>query len=459
MDKILSFGVSVSAAAAMIPFGACSPIEREKTGNSESTKPNILIVLADDCTCQDIGCYGSGNGLTPNIDALAESGLKFNRAYCSSSMSTPVRHSLYTGLYPIRHGGYANHGTVREEIKSLPHYLKEAGYRVGLAGKWDVRPEENFPFENVHGFPSNCVSADTDYTLGGAFEFVNRNDDQPFCLVVASINSHVPYTAGDYTKIDAKKIVLPDHIADTENSRKKYAMYLAEISALDRQVGDLVTMLKSAGKMDNTLIIFLSEQGAQMPASKWSLYEPGVKSAMIVAWPGVVEAGSETNALVQYEDMVPTLVDIAGSAPPDNLDGFSFKSVLSTPSNPGDRKYAFYVHNNVPEGPAYPIRAVSDGQFKLIWNLSYENEFDVQYLDDWKTDWKRTATEQSLGLLDRLSHRPKYELYNLAEDKTEMENLYGREEYSDIITNLKYQLEQWMLEQNDLGKVMDKSVF
>lgn len=118
------------------------------TGNNVQ-KPNMVLIVADDCSYYDISCFGSKNHITENIDALAPNGIKFNRAYNSSSMSTPTRHSLYTGMFPIHNGGYANHSRVKNDVKSMPYYLEQLGYRVGLCVKWDVRPVKNFPFETV----------------------------------------------------------------------------------------------------------------------------------------------------------------------------------------------------------------------------------------------------------------------------------------------------------------------
>lgn len=119
------------------------------------SKPNILLIIADDCSYYDIGCFGAVNNKTPHIDALAEQGIKFNNAYNSVSMSTPTRHCVYTGMYPMHHGGYANHSSVNADVKSLPTYLGNLGYRVGLAGKWHIKPLANFPFEDVRDSPKD----------------------------------------------------------------------------------------------------------------------------------------------------------------------------------------------------------------------------------------------------------------------------------------------------------------
>ena len=109
------------------------------------SKPNILLIIADDCSYYDIGCFGAVYNKTPHIVAFARQGIKFNSAYNSVSMSTPTRHCVYTGMYPMHHGGYANHSSVNADVKSLPTYLGNLGYRVGLDGKWHIKPLANKP--------------------------------------------------------------------------------------------------------------------------------------------------------------------------------------------------------------------------------------------------------------------------------------------------------------------------
>ena len=119
--------------------------------------PNFLIILADDCTYNDLPLYGGKNAKTPNIDKLATEGLTFNQAYVSSSMCQPCRAELYSGLYPMGNGCAWNHSGCRPDIQGMPQMLEKLGYRVGLAGKIHIRPSTVFPFEKVEGFDTHCV--------------------------------------------------------------------------------------------------------------------------------------------------------------------------------------------------------------------------------------------------------------------------------------------------------------
>lgn len=428
---------------------------------AKQKKPNIIIIMADDLDSRQLSCYGGENIQTKNIDALADQGVKFNSIIASEAMCVPTRASLFTGLYPLKHGAYQNHKPVYNHLKSVVHYLNDAGYRVGLTGKNHVtKPVSVFPFDHVPGFQPNCVAKTDDYTLDSVKQYIQQQD--PFCLFVMSINPHAPWTVGDPSEFDPAQLKLPAHWVDTELTRKQFCSYLAEVRRLDNQVGDIMKLLKETGQEDNTILIFLGEQGPQFPGGKWNLYDNGQKSSMIVRWPGKVKAHTETNAIVQYEDITPTLIDIAGGKPVVGLDGYSFKSVLEGQKD-NHRAFAFGIHNNIPEGPAYPIRSVRDHQYKLIRNLTPDSTYYIKYMmntqrDDlaWTT-WVQKAEEDSQAqkLVNRIAHRPAYELYDIVQDPYELNNLAAQPKYQTLVKKYAQQLQNWMAQQGDQGAALD----
>ncbi|MCH5719474.1 sulfatase family protein [Niabella hibiscisoli] len=395
---------------------------------------------------------------------LASQGMQFNSMIASEAMCVPTRASLFTGLFPARHGAYQNHKPVYAGLKSIVHYMNEAGYKVGLTGKDHVtRPKTIFPFEIVKGFEPNCVSATDLYFLDSVKQYMQQKD--PFCLFIMSINPHAPWTVGNPSEFNPRKLVLPAHWVNTDLTREQFARYLAEVRVLDNQVGDVLKLLKESGLEENTIVIFLGEQGPQFPGGKWNLYDNGQKSSMIVRWPGVTQAGSQSSAIIQYEDITPTLVDIAGGKPVKNLDGMSFKSVLEGHKST-HRQLAFGIHNNIPEGPAYPIRSVRDNNFKLLLNLMPDSTYKIKYMMNpqrkelaWTT-WVKSA-EQSPGdkkLVNRIAHRPAIELYDLKNDPYELHNLANDPQYAGVVNKYKTQLHQWMQDQGDKGVLMDQPI-
>lgn len=435
-----------------------------------ATRPNFLIILADDCTYNDLPIYGGQNARTPNIDALAAQGLTFNRAFLSSAMCQPSRAELYTGQYPMRNGCAWNHSASRPGTRSLPHFLRPLGYRVGLSGKVHVLPDNAFPFEKIAGFDPNCVRKPTlSHQLDGIREFMTREKQEPFCLVVALVEPHVPWVMGDASQYPTEKLKLPPNIADTPKTRDDFAHYLAEITYMDSQVGDILTTLRDSGAENNTLVLFSSEQGAQFPGCKWTGWDTGLHTALVARWPGNIRAGERTDALVQYADVAPTLLQLAGGNPNDSafaFDGSSFANVLrGEPSS--QRQYAFGAHNNIPEGPAYPIRTVTDGQWRYIRNLTPGELYIEKHLMGlqgggalnnpyWPT-WIGTAWDnpRTYHLVKRYMSRPPEELYHTSSDSYEMTNLATDPKHADIKARLSSELDRWLAAQGDPGIPQD----
>ncbi|MBN2272561.1 MAG: sulfatase [Sedimentisphaerales bacterium] len=434
----------------------------------QRAKPNILIIMADDCTYSDLPVYGGLNAVTANIDRLASEGLVFNRAYLNSAMCQPCRAELYTGLYPMRNGCAWNHSACRPDVTSMPHHLKALGYRVGLTGKVHVQPDNVFPFEKVGGFDTNCVNDPTKaHDTQGIARFMTGNPDQPFCLVIALVEPHVPWVMGNASRYPPKQVKLPPNIADTPRTREDFSRYLAEITYMDGQVGDILDVLDKSGRADDTLVLFTSEQGGQFPGCKWTNWDSGLHTALIARWPGRIAPAQRTDVLVQYADVLPTLVEAAaGKVSEEVYDGSSFLPVLLGKKS-AHRRFVYGMHNNIPEGPAYPIRTVSDGQYRYIRNLRPNEIYIEKHLMGWSGDgklnnpyWATWVSEawdnpHTYKLVKRYTRRPAEQLYHTAEDPYEMINLADDAAAADIKARLSGELDRWMREQGDPGAPQD----
>ncbi|TWU58227.1 sulfatase family protein [Rubripirellula reticaptiva] len=438
-------------------------------------RPNVLVIMADDCTYNDLPLYGGLNANTPNLDKLAAEGLVFNHAYLAEAMCQPCRAELYTGQYPMRNGCAWNHSSSLPETISMPQHMGKLGYRVGIAGKVHVLPQKAFPFENVPGFDKSCVREPTQtHDLSGVRSFVTRESDsgsekEPFCLVIALVDPHVPWVMGDASAYPPKNVVLPPNIADTKITREAFSRYLAEITYMDGQVGEILAMLSETGHTDDTLVLFTSEQGSQFPGNKWTNWDTGVHTALVARWPGVIEAGARTDALVQYADVLPTIIDAVGGKVDDTaFDGTSFASVLKGDSDT-HRKYVYGVHNNVPEGPPYPVRTVSNGKYRYIRNLSpddlyiekhvmaHQNSTQVSrtYWQTWV--WDSAASDETYRLVERYQRRPAETLYHTASDPYEMQDLLATDSAgtAEIHDELSSELDRWLKSQADPGVEQD----
>lgn len=431
---------------------------------SQNSQPNILIIMGDDCTYSDLGLYGGVNVLTPNIDNLAAQGITFNRAYLSEAMCAPCRAELNTGLYPMKNGVCWNHSATRTEVKGTGQYLKPLGYRVGLCGKTHIKPESVYQFETIQGITSSAVANVSEFEPAEIEKFISRDKENPFFLLTTFTSPHVPWTVGDPEHFNPDSIKLPPHMADTKDTREDFCKYLAEIEVLDYHIGKLLDLLEKSGKAENTLIIFTSEQGAQMPGVKWTNWDVGVHTGFVAKWPGKIKPGQRTDALIQYCDVLPTLLDIAGGNSSDEaFDGTSFLPVLKGKSEE-HREYVYFMHNNIPEGPAYPIRAVSNGKFTYIRNLSSENLYIEKHVMGtlrWHKYWPSWVyeagdNEHTNFLLKRYQKRPPEELYHLSEDPENFNNLINDKKLRKVKKELSSKLDSWMEEQNDPGKILDQ---
>ncbi len=457
--------ISVALLAALVCCAGAKAAEAPA-----GARPNFLIILADDCTYNDLPIYGGQNAKTPNIEKLASEGLTFNRAYLSMAICQPCRSEMYTGQNPVRNGCAWNHSASRPATRSMPEFLGARGYRVGIAGKSDVYPKKCYPFEEVRGFDPNCVDRPTKpHSLEGLKSFITRKADQPFCLVIGLVEPHVPWVMGDPSQYPPAKIKLPPNIAATPRTREDFGKYLAEITYMDGQVGEILATLKAAGMDQNTLVFFTSEQGSQFPGNKWTCWDTGLHTGLIARWPGKVAAGKRTDALVSYADMVPTLLDLAGGGSGVEgvtFDGISFAAVLRGEKD-SHRQFVYGIHDNLPEGPAFPSRAISDGEWRYIRNLTPNELYIQKYLMGsqgnaelnnpyWGT-WMFTSEQkpETYRLVKRYMTRPPEELYHTAEDHYEMNNLIADPKTAEIKARLSAELDKWMARQGDPGAALD----
>ncbi len=412
--------------------------------------PNMVFVIADDLTFSDIGCYG-GQAHTPHIDRLATEGMKFANCFQAAPMCSPTRHNIYTGQYPVKTGAYPNHTFAKEGTRSIVQYLRPLGYRVALSGKTHIAPRTVFPFE-YSGKQNNPDLAAIEQLFSESVE--NGN---PFCLFACSNEPHSPWNKGDASRYPPDKITLPPYIADTPIVRENISRYLAEITYYDDQVGQILRLLDKHNLRDSTLVVVVSEQGNSLPFAKWTCYDMGLHSAMIVRWPGQVQAGSVSRALVEYSDITPTFVEVAGGQPAPILDGRSFLPVLrGETDHHKDFVYGIHTTRGIINGsPCYPIRTVRSKDYRLIWNLSHETTFSnvctrhVTFIS--MLEAAAAGDEQARRVTWNYQHRPEWELYDVHADPQEQNNLYGKPGHEEPIQQLQQKLRDWMAVQGDRG--------
>ena len=418
-------------------------------------KPNIVLFIADDLSWWDLGCTGNEMVRTPNIDRLAAGGKSLTHMFTASTMCSPSRSALYSGLFPHRNGCHMNHGRVREGVLSLPHYLSPLGYNVALVGKKHIKPPEAFPFDYVNQHPDSVTA----YIEGLAGE--------SFCMVYASNDPHSPHREG---RITADDVSVPPHWLDSWEARDLLARYMNDIEAMDREFGSLVRVLEEQDLYEDAVVLFTSDHGFEH-FSKWTCYDAGLRVPCLIQWNGVLEGGSENHAMVSFVDFLPTFVEMAGGRAPDEIDGISFLDVL-TNDLPEHREMVYGTHTTrgIISGKAYPIRSVRNREFKYIMNLASDSIFQNVNTHGWTwnpedasatwASWKKLG-EMDGSVRERVQHynkRPPEELYKLDEDPWELNNLAGDPQYENIKRALKAELEEWMRQQGDGGLESEMAV-
>ncbi len=455
-----------AAALALAPQVALAAAPAAPPAPAPPAKPNIVIFIADDLTWHDVACFGGPTGAkTPNLDRLASQGVKLTGFFSSAAVCSPTRQALLTGLYPVRNGAYPNHSQVKPGTRSLPFHLKELGYRSARVGKSHFGPPASFPFDEI--LPDKPAAMK---------RFMRAEAGRPFCLYIASNEPHGPWTKGDKSAYgDPAALELPPYLIDTPETRRDLPAYYAEVTEMDRQVGEVMELLAASGREQDTLMMFFSEQGHAVPSGKWTCYDPGIRVAAIARWPGHIPPGSQNPALVQYVDVLPTLVAAAGGDPaqldagcPDanggrGLDGRSFLAVLSgKTTRHRDCVFSQHTARGIINGPAaYGTRAVRDARWKLIVNLHPEEEFSNiisqgPLLESWRA--KGRAGDALAGkLAARYTRRPALELYDLQNDPWELTDVAGQAEHAATLTRLRGELDAWMKQQGDLGDVTERA--
>ncbi|MDA2938025.1 sulfatase [Acidobacteria bacterium AH-259-A15] len=454
-------GARARCLAAALLLASLSPVYLDATEGSP-TRPNILLFLADDMAWHDCGAYGNKQVRTPHIDRLATEGMIFDRAFTATAMCAPTRQQLYTGIFPVRNGAYPNHSQVKAGTKSMVHHLRTLGYRVGLIGKRHFGPNQSFPFDYPKTGKSTQGLSET------VRSYIEKDRTQAWCLVVASRHPHAPWDQSH--SYDPDQLTLPPYLLDNPETRRALANYYGEITALDQQLGGCMAQIDAAGQTENTILIFTSEQGPQFPGAKWTCYDLGLRAAFIVRWPARIRAGSKTDAMIQYVDVLPTLIEAAGGDPtefdtscPDayghrGFDGKSFLGVLLG-QNAHHRDYVYGVHTTlgIIAGKPYPIRSIRDEKYKYIVNLMpqavFQNVVTEQDRQGYWRAWKRDAAHKPLAkkLVQRYRRRPAEEFYDVLADPFELNNLAGDPASREIMDVMRAKLQAWMNQQGDQG--------
>ena len=412
--------------------------------------PDIVVYLADDLSAADLALYGGTNVETPAIDQLAADGLTFNRAFVASPSCAVSRAALLTGLMPARNGAEENHTYPRQELLKLPQVLNELGYQTAAFGK--VAHGKSAPDYYFEVHDGNKGIPQLRKTVEGFLE--KRTDERPLALFVGVSDPHVPWPSE--STVDPESMSMPPQLLDTPQTRVQRSRYLQEVKNLDAYLGELRELTDKHMSKDK-LFVFSSDHGAQFPFGKWTLYDEGIQVPLIVAQSGKIKSGAQTDAMVSWIDLLPTLIDVAGGEVPKHLDGRSFSAVLRGESDT-HRKRIFTTHSGDQMMNVYLSRAVRTDRYKLIWNphpeFAFTTHIDLLLREtsgDYFKQWIDSAKTEKNAARILANHygRPEFELFDLRIDPDELTNLADTPKLAEVKKDLTAKLKAWVAEQGD----------
>ncbi len=475
-------------------FFSCSGDKGARILGSRGKLPNVILIVADDHGMGDLGCYGNSAVKTPNLDYLASEGIRFTKAHCTSASCSASRSVILTGLYNHANGHFGHqhnyhHFSAYDHVYSLPVFLEElAGYSTGRIGKYHVAPEEIFRFQEVMQANSRNAVAMADSCV----EFIKENKKNPFFLYFCTSDPHrsAPLTSEplapdafgniknghegvEETYFTTDDVVVPPYLPESKASREELAQYYQSVARVDQGVGKLFDHLKEAGVWDNTVIIYISDNGIAFAGAKTTVYQPGINLPCLIKNADGSNKGMVSDALINWADLTPTILDLAGVLPEANLlmeervndvklnwnsqaveslQGQSFKTVLDNVETEGfDETYASHTFHEITM--YYPMKSVITRKYKLIWNIAWQLPYP-HASDLWASSTWQVALKSGSGMyagrsLDDYTHRKEFELYDLETDPYETRNLAGNPAYAETLETLKDKLYAFQERTND----------
>ncbi len=453
-----------AAASACLGVGASVSCDGEKSSRPRGDRPNIILFVADNLGWKDLGCYGNKDINTPSIDRLAAEGVRFTNAFITAPSCSPSRASIITGQYPHTNGVVGLTHIYKRMMLSpfattLADVLSDNGYVTGFEGKWHVSPYMPTSWfgyrERLSGMlPKDFFIESSDK----AVKFIEENGDRPFYLELNYLDthrdSHGEFHFADGFPVDTESIEIPDYYAlpDWSEIRSDVAKYYSNTSQMDRKINEVLDKLEELGLAENTLVCFLSDNGAQFPGGIITLYDRGIGTPLLIRWPKAIPAGSVNDNLVSTADIMPTFLEAAGCPIPESVQGVSILP-LTAAEDAGPVREAVFSEMTY-HVDYMPMRAARTHKWKYIRNYS-DDAIGLDQLAH--VPWAHRLCE----LPDHGWLRPRVpeELYDLDNDPTEQRNLAEASEFKQDLEAMRAILDRHMRETNDpfLGKPFEKN--
>ncbi|TWU40537.1 sulfatase family protein [Novipirellula artificiosorum] len=407
-------------------------------------RPNIIWVMGEDMG-NELSCYGHPAVLTPNFDRLAAQGTRYTRAFCTAPSCTPSRNAMMIGVYQTRTDtqDQRRRGIVLPDgMKPITYLLQQAGYYTALGCGYSNKTDLNFAAE----------------TLFDGNDWKGRNKQQPFFAQITLGSSHrlkdgwAEIHKTSKRPVDPAAVEIPPYFPDHPVVRADWARYLEAIQYIDGQMGEILQRLEDEGIADNTVVVFIGDNGQCHLRGKCWLYDAGIRVPLIIRWPSEVPERTVSDELVSMIDVSATILDIAGIELPDYLDGHPILGPRAQ-----TREHVFAARDLIDEVMDH-IRCVRTKRFKYIRNYTPENGYhECRYVQQNRPMYPILKSLNEQGKLNEVQQlmwqeqKPLEELYDLQEDPFEVRNLADSAQHQAVRNKLAGLLDDWISDTQDKG--------
>lgn len=435
-----SFKYFVFISIILTSFSCSSNKNVDTTDVKEKQQPNIIFYLADDQDVYDYGCYGNEKVNTAAVDRLAKEGMLFTNAFTAQAICAPSRSQVFTGKYPVKNGCFANHTATRPTIESVTTKMKKLGYEVVLAGKSHVKPSSVYQWDK-EWLPVPTKGVPRDYIPLDSIKHYFKTATKPFCMFITSKYPHGKYFDVENAKTeDIKFYPFNEHKKNDKAFIKKKAGYYRSINEDNTQIEKVLEFVDEYLD-DNTLFIYSADHGV---SGKFTVKDIGLKVPFVARWPKVIKAGTTSNQLIHYTDVLPTFMEIAGGKSTKDIDGNSFLALLHG-KDVQINKYVYGVrtNQNILNSEVFPSRMIRNQRYKYIRNFNSLEVVEENLTGKSNVDYfiKRGA--------NAFKNESFEELYDLEKDPFEQNNLAKNSEYKAIKERLMKDMFVWMKGQGD----------
>ena len=432
-------------------------------------RANVLLITVDDANWDSFGCTGSKTpDVSPNIDKLASEGVRFEHAHVTSAICQPCRSVIGTGRYPHRNGALGFE-PINADVPTIVDSFRSGGYHTGILAKIaHMAPQSKFSWDFTRdgGELGNGRDPVLFHKQSKAFFDAAKAAGKPFFLMANSQDPHRPFP-GSAQEEKRQGFPAPSRVYEPDevqvpgfllqaipDIQKEIAQYYTAVHRCDEAVGEILRALKESGQEENTLVIFLSDNGISVPFAKTNCYENSTKTPLIVRWPGRVKAGVvDREHFVSGVDLMPTIIDALGLEPVEGMDGRSFLPVLEGKKQAGFDKVFTFITSTAGKR-MFPMRSVRNATRSYIFNAWSDGntEFRNEPMGGLTWNAMKTAGEKDPGIAERCEfylHRVPEEFYDLEADPDELNNLISSPTHRTEVDRLRTALLDMMTATKD----------